>query len=220
MSRIAPLFPADVLCEDATPDHASVDDLFPAERALVARAVDRRKREFAAARACARRALGRFGFAPAPLLNAEDRAPIWPEGIVGSITHTHGYCAVAVARWERVASVGVDVETAAPMDEPIWRRVLTDREITRITASGRTPAEMGRLYFSAKEAFYKCQYPLTRTFLGFHDAEIEIPMDGPAGRFTAVFLRGAGERFAEGDVLEGRFRAEDDYVMTGVTLRR
>lgn len=75
-----------------------VADMLPSEEALVARAVDKRRREFATGRDCARRALSQLGWDEVPILAGPKREPLWPAGIVGSITHCPGYCAAIVAR--------------------------------------------------------------------------------------------------------------------------
>ena len=71
--------------------------LFPEEEALVAGAVTKRREEFAAGRNAARAALAGLGPPPCPLLRAGRRAPAWPQGIVGSITHCSGFCCAVVA---------------------------------------------------------------------------------------------------------------------------
>ena len=73
------------------------DPLLPAERAALGQVVDGRRRDFAAGRHCARRALARLVGSPEPILSGPDREPVWPQGIVGSITHCDGYRAAAVA---------------------------------------------------------------------------------------------------------------------------
>ena len=75
---------------------AEPDPLFPEEEALLLRAVSKRRNEFALSRTCARRALANIGVAPCSILRTSDRAPIWPSGIVGSITHCKSYTAAAV----------------------------------------------------------------------------------------------------------------------------
>src|SRR5438132_715206 len=108
------LVPVRVVVVEAT--QAEWDSqLLPEEARLVATAVGRRRREFAAGRACARLALGRLGFPEAPLLSGPDRAPVWPEAAVGSITHCPGYCAAAVARRGAVRSLGIDAELHQPL---------------------------------------------------------------------------------------------------------
>ena len=73
---------------------------------------------------------------------------------------------------------------------------------------------MGKILFSAKESVYKCQYPITTQFLGFHAVELE--MDD--GSFRAVFQQRAGE-FQPGDVMSGRYLVEDGLVASACELR-
>jgi 4'-phosphopantetheinyl transferase EntD len=72
--------------------------LFPEEKTFIAKAVDKRRREFTTARGCARAALAALGLPPAPIVPGPRGAPQWPTGVVGSITHCAGYCAWALAR--------------------------------------------------------------------------------------------------------------------------
>jgi 4'-phosphopantetheinyl transferase EntD len=79
----------DVPAVEAFEDQASVM-LFPQEEAAMARAAGERRREFAAARGCARAALARLGMQPAPIVPDRTGAPRWPSNAVGSITHCTG----------------------------------------------------------------------------------------------------------------------------------
>ena len=94
---LAALPPAGIAAVEAFDDDIPAR-LFPEEEALVARSVDKRRREFTTARRCAREALARLGVPPAPILPGERGAPRWPAGVVGSMTHCAGYRAAAVAR--------------------------------------------------------------------------------------------------------------------------
>ena len=84
-------------------------ELYPEERALVAKAVKKRQREFGVGRACARRALAELGLAPQAILSGETREPLWPAGIVGSISHDRALGVAVVGRTERFLGFGVDV---------------------------------------------------------------------------------------------------------------
>jgi 4'-phosphopantetheinyl transferase EntD len=195
------------------------------EARQVEHAVVARRLEFAAGRHCARRALLRMGIEGYSLLNGPDRAPIWPAGIVGSITHVGrardgycGYCAAGVARSTRVRAVGLDVEDDAPLDSDIVPLVTTMGE-RQLLESMNGPARnaLAKLIFSAKECFYKAQYPLTRRFLEFDDVEIEI--DTERRRFLAS-VRGAariGHALAR---CEGAYAVADARVMTGIVVPR
>jgi 4'-phosphopantetheinyl transferase EntD len=193
------------------------EQLFPAERDYLARAVDKRKAEFGTGRVCARHALSMLGVAPAALVPDADRAPRWPPGILGSISHTAGCCAVAVTTTMHLAGLGLDVELDTPLDsdlEPLlctsaeqaWLKSLDDPERERV----------GKLFFSAKEAFYKCQYRLTRTLLDFTDVDLEI--DLMAGTFRVANLTRSGAPWDLLYRIVGRFRREAGFVISTATL--
>jgi len=74
-------------------------------------------------------------------------------------------------------SVGLDCEVIDSVDEELWSRICIPAEIERLAQL--PPGERGRqaaLIFAAKEALYKCQFPLTRQWVGFEDVLIE-PLD-------------------------------------------
>jgi 4'-phosphopantetheinyl transferase EntD len=190
--------------------------LWPEERALVARAVPSRRREFAAGRACARRLLAELGFAPAPLVAGPGRRPKWPPGAVGSIAHDRAVCAVAVARTDSRSSLGVDVEPDEPLEEDAWGTICTRRELDRLArepAAGRGRA--ARFLFSAKECAYKCLDPFTPAPLDFRDVEIEL--DAGTGRFRVVVLESGG-RWPAGTAFDGFRVACAGSFVTGMAL--
>src|SRR5947207_7559339 len=93
------------------------------ELALVGEAGDKRRREFAAGRACARLALERLGRSNGPVLRGSNREPVWPDGVVGSITHTAGYCAAAVTEASCVLGLGIDAEANQALSPLVAERV-------------------------------------------------------------------------------------------------
>src|SRR5581483_11983056 len=102
--------------------------LFPAEEAVLARAVDKRRREFTTARGCARAALARLGLPPAPIPRGPKGEPQWPDGVMGTITHCDGYRAAAVARARDVVTLGIDAEPAGPLPDGVLGLVAAEDE--------------------------------------------------------------------------------------------
>jgi 4'-phosphopantetheinyl transferase EntD len=105
----------------------------------------------------------------------------------------------------------LDLEPWVPLDEALWPSILTQREGIRIRESD--PAERGLhalAIFCAKEAAYKCQYPLTRMFLEFED--VEIGLDVAAGSFTATIAR--QPNWARSLTLSGQLRIVGDILVT------
>jgi 4'-phosphopantetheinyl transferase EntD len=219
---IEAILPAAVAVAEAREDEAEVE-LFPEEEALVARAVEKRRREFAAGRACAHRALASLGFAPGPVGAGERGEPLWPAGAVGSITHCRGYRGAAVARAEDLASVGIDAEPHERLPEGLAAEIARPEELAALEALER--AEPGvswdRLLFSAKEAAYKAWYPLADRWLGLLDTTVEL--DPEARRFVARLpgpRRRAGGRAPGPDALAGRWLLTGGVVLTAVAVGR
>jgi enterobactin synthetase component D / holo-[acyl-carrier protein] synthase len=208
------LFPPDVMTAWGDPQAPSMP-LFPEEEALVVRAVAKRKREFAKGRECARSALANLGHRDVLLLSGESREPLWPAQVVGSITHTHGLCAAAVARSARYRGIGIDAEPAEPLGPDIVRRICggDDRSSWARVTSLELPV-VPRLVFCVKEAVYKCLFPITRMFLGFEDVTVELD----EGTFCAS-LRIDAPPFSTGASFTGRWRrtgsgeSESAYVL-------
>ena len=185
--------------------------LHPQERLAVRDAVPKRVAEFAAGRACAHRALAALGCAPAPLPKGADRSPVWPQGIVGSITHTDGYCAAAVA-WRRdIAGIGIDAEIIGRVDEDVQRLVCTPAERRVLAAMAEAPrAEAATILFSAKEAFFKCQSGAGGALPDFQDIELQWR----DGAFSVAPCRGFAP--ARPGRLQGRYRIEAGRVLAGI----
>jgi 4'-phosphopantetheinyl transferase EntD len=190
--------------------------LFAEELAAVERAIDRRKREHAIGRSCARRALSRLGFAPAPILSGPKREPLWPDGVVGSITHCRGYSAAAVAKNSQLLAIGIDAEEHAPLPAGVLERIALPEERERLAAAS-TDTHWDRVLFSAKEATYKAYYPLAKAWLGFDQAAITF--DAESGTFQVRLLVEpirAGSRTLRG--FDGRFAIHRDWVLTAIAL--
>ena len=172
---IGDILPPEVAAEESFSDRPDTV-LFAEEEAVIAKAVDKRRREFTTARACARAALGRLGLPPAPILPGDRGAPQWPAGVVGSITHCQGYRACAVAHGSDIVTIGLDAEPHDKLPGGVLDAVSLAPERARISAL--SAAEPGvcwdRLLFCTKESVYKAWFPLTGRWLGFEDACVDF----------------------------------------------
>jgi 4'-phosphopantetheinyl transferase EntD len=218
-AALSELFPAGaVAVEMRAPGDPT--QLFTEEAVHVARAAAKRIHEFAAGRMCARRALAEFGMAGAPLRAAADRRPLWPAGYVGSITHTTGLCVAVVAESRRIACVGVDSEIIGAAGEELWESICVSAErswLDSLPAGERGAAST--LLFAAKEAFYKCQYPLTGEWLDFHDIRIEpLGWGGPRAAFEVHATRRIGMAERAAWPMTGEYLIHEEFVTAGVAL--
>ncbi|MFF4550793.1 4'-phosphopantetheinyl transferase [Streptomyces sp. NPDC001435] len=222
---IEDLLPESVITVEAYGDDEPGNTaLYPEEEALVARAVAKRRREFAVVRACARRAMEKLGVPPQPILRGERGAPTWPDGLAGSMTHCDGYCAATLVRAADLASLGIDAEPHQPLPDGILDAVFlpTEAERLRRLALDHPDVHWDRLLFSAKESVYKAWYPLTGKLLDFTEADINVvvdPDDQHSGGFRARLLvpgPSVGDRRL--DLFEGRWTVQQGLVATAVSV--
>lgn len=192
-------------------------DLLADEAPAVARAVPRRRLEFAIGRDCARKAMAALGHADTALPRGQDRMPVWPVDLVGSITHTGGWASAAVARRDQgFVAIGIDLEPADELAFDLWDSVCTAEEREALAdICGVMPGVAAHLIFCMKEAAFKCQFPLSGTMLEFADFAVDV--DAQAGTFAATFQR-AVPGFQMHDRLAGRFAIRDGYIASAVVV--
>ena len=165
-----------VVCSGVDGDPRS---LWPQEVCALGGAVARRQREFAAGRAAARQAMRRLTGTEAPVPSHQDRSPVWPVKLVGSIAHSRETCVAVVGQRGDWSSIGIDLETDQGLEPDLWPLICTAQELSSLEQETAKPrAHLVTRYFVAKEAFYKWHYPLRRTMLGFQDVHIRWLPDG------------------------------------------
>jgi 4'-phosphopantetheinyl transferase EntD len=172
------------------------------EEALVEKAAPKRRREFALGRACARGALEKLGHGGAVIGRGANGAPLWPQGFIGSITHTSGYAAAVVGETLNFSGIGVDAERVGGVTQDLWPRLFD--EVERDHLMGLDEPDRGgiaTLFFSAKEACYKAWGGAGA--LAFRD----IRVTPGAHRFTAA---------RSGEILHGRYAVDGDLMLTAV----
>ncbi len=113
-----------------------------------------------------------LGVEPAPILRGDKGSPVWPRGVVGSLTHCDGYRAAVLGYAMQVRSVGIDAEPNGPLPNGVLDAVSLPAEREWLTSAEPAPVHWDRLLFCAKEATYKAWFPLTGRWLGFEDAHI------------------------------------------------
>jgi 4'-phosphopantetheinyl transferase EntD len=188
--------------------------LWPEEATEVATAVEKRVREFQAGRHCARSAMRALGIPATAIPRGADRAPIWPAGVVGTISHSDRRAGAAVARSTEFRGLGLDMELRGRAGPKLLRQIATNDELAHAqSAVGDDDALT--LLFSAKEAFYKAQHPTSKTFLGFHDVRCWV-LDQARYRIDLV-----ADVVSLGQTsFEGSFVIDGSHVMTSLSIQQ
>lgn len=193
--------------------------LFPEEEEIVGRSVEARRREFVTGRTCAREALALLGVPPRAIPSGPKGDPVWPEGVVGSITHCDGYRACAVALRSDLVTLGVDAEVDAALPDGLLGDIALPEERRRLAALEREQPGQSwdRLLFSIKESVYKAWFPLAERWLGFEDATVTI--DPAESTFSARLLV-SGPRLGESELtgFSGRWTIAEGVILTAIAV--
>jgi 4'-phosphopantetheinyl transferase EntD len=171
--------------------------------------VEKRLAEFTHGRYCARSAMKLLGSRSVPIGKGPDREPVWPGGIIGSISHTEGSAAAAVANSTEMVAVGLDMEGCAPLQADL---------IPMICLPEENPGQDGahaKLLFSIKESIYKCLFPLVGEYIDF--LEIEVILNAQTQIFSAQ------PRAARLDTnliarLQGRYKVHSQLIISAAWI--
>ncbi|MBI1425209.1 MAG: 4'-phosphopantetheinyl transferase superfamily protein [Gammaproteobacteria bacterium] len=190
--------------------------LLQEEGLLIENAINKRINEFSTGRYCAHRALQHFGIENYPVLKGEQREPVWPEQIVGSITHCHDIAGAVVAEKANAKSIGLDIENIKSLNPNIIRHVCVEEEarwLTELDASQQNLALL--VIFSLKEAVFKCIYQATQLQLRFKQCRI-LP-DLASGSVDVQLI--SSDLCLQPGELQLRFAVDQTHVYSGALWR-
>ncbi|WP_254061906.1 4'-phosphopantetheinyl transferase [Granulicella sp. L60] len=190
--------------------------LSPEEELALGSVVEKRRSEFAAGRACGREALAYLNIRGKSILPGQSREPLWPEDIVGSITHCNGYCAAAIASRDRFMSIGIDAEPNEKLPEEVLGSIALWDEIILLQQLPAGDVHWDKLLFSIKESVYKAWFPIANRWLDFKDARILI---NPQERtFKVELLARITDTPFNNTVIDGRYLMQDDLILSCICI--
>lgn len=179
----------------------------------------KRQAEFLAGRLCARAALQQLDhldFIPAI---GEDRAPVWPGHISGSITHSTGHAAAIVGHKAQWRGLGMDLENVLSLEraERLAGEILTADEMQRMALIPREQiALLVTLTFSAKESLFKALYPIVQKRFYFEHAEVVEWSESGVVRLR--LLTDLSSEWCDGTELVGQFAVADGQLLSLVAI--
>ncbi|WP_127956903.1 4'-phosphopantetheinyl transferase family protein [Serratia microhaemolytica] len=181
----------------------------------LSRAVTKRRAEYLAGRYLARLLLAQFGYPNVILPRGEDRAPCWPTGIIGSLSHNIDTVLCAVQPTTGRVGVGIDVESCLSIEraEELLAMIAQDSEAAWLRQQGYRFDFLLTLLFSAKESLFKAVYPHVGCYFDFLDAMI-VELNLPQGYFELELQKTLNVCFYRGRRFSGRFWFNDQRVTT------
>ncbi|UWR05132.1 4'-phosphopantetheinyl transferase superfamily protein (plasmid) [Ruegeria conchae] len=160
-----------------TDPKASGAALLSGEIPAMKRAVETRRLEFAAGRSAARQAMRKLNLNPVAIPMADDRSPVWPDGVIGSITHCNDICIAIVAHKGSEHGIGIDIEPYGPLDPDLEAVICTPSEREWLdTQNAERRRHLAKQIFCVKESIYKAIHPLIGQMIEFQDVEFLRPL--------------------------------------------
>ncbi|WP_248733193.1 4'-phosphopantetheinyl transferase superfamily protein [Pseudomonas sp. MWU13-2517] len=187
--------------------------------ASIQRSVAKRQAEFLAGRLCARTALQQLDRLDCVPAIGEDRAPVWPGHISGSITHSTGHAAAIVGYKAQWRGLGMDLENLLSLEraERLAGEILTADELQRMADLPREQiALLVTLTFSLKESLFKTLYPIVQKRFYFEHAEVLEWSD--AGHVRLRLLTDLSAEWCHGKTLEGQYAVDGDQLLSLVAI--
>jgi 4'-phosphopantetheinyl transferase EntD len=195
---VLPDFFPDGVVHFFTGDRYGVEALSAKELEFAGSYGAKRMKDFCTGRYCMRKCTAHYGFT-GDIMVGERGMPILPEFIAASLSHSKNICGAVAGGKDKFQSLGLDIETVGRVNEDLWRLLFLDSETELLKGMDEEQQRISAtIFFSMKEAFYKMQYPLTDTFLDFHEVEV-IPN---GDEFSIRLLTPSGE-FDRGQLFSG-----------------
>lgn len=166
-------------------------------------AVRKRQAEYFFGRAAARIAMGDNIPPFVSVRTGPMREPIWPEGIVGSISHSGDLAVAVIMPGTRCGGIGIDAEAILSADavKAVTRIALDEMEVRLLRASSMDPATAFTLAFSAKESFFKGAFAKVGQFFEFNAVRI-LAVDHDRQVLRMQVRENLSSSFRVGDPLE------------------
>lgn len=190
----------------------------------IVNAVDKRKAEFVVGRFLAKKAirslnsvykLGIENINRIEVYIGENRAPIWPTPLVGSISHTDNYAICAVTQLSDNCFIGIDAERVVSQStaSDIAKHVLVPSEYYLVGNIHMPEPFIFTLIFSAKESLFKALYQYVKHYFDFDVARV-TNLDNQNKSFTIELTQSLTNNLMRGKKFKGRYAVLDNSILT------
>jgi len=186
----------------------------------IRKAVPKRKAEFLAGRFCAKKALENVMKNPADVGIGDDRNPLWPDKVKGSISHCNTSAVAVVNNATDIGGIGIDIEHSISDTtiKNIRSQIVLQEEIKLFLHSSLTETTIFTIIFSVKESFFKAAYPIVKRYFDF-DAVTVLRIDPATRKILFKLNYDLHPTLEKGMLLRGEFHMlDDDRLATLVTL--
>ncbi|MBV1911517.1 MAG: 4'-phosphopantetheinyl transferase superfamily protein [Kangiellaceae bacterium] len=181
-----------------------------AEVSLTNKMSRKRLDDFRASRYCGQQVLRQLSVYDFSLLINNLRAPAWPRGIVGSLSHCESVCVGVAANENSILGIGIDIERSTPINESYLSIICTETDKLAIEKQN-DPLSAAKILFSIKESIFKCLHPRFEHWIDFKDVDVFLDMAN--SRYTAKPCGDFAEQIKI-ETITGRWYQDRDWVIS------
>lgn len=184
-------------------------------------AVTRRKSEFLAGRYLAMLALASIGKPHYHIPIGENRAPVWPDNIVGSISHSQNIAQCILSRDQYYQYLGLDIEhwISETDTSDISDSIVTNASEYLLVMRALPFNKAITLIFSAKESLFKAIYKEVGHYFEFSAAKVSA-FDLTENSLTLTLTENLSTTMHSGKQFQCRYEIAQDSVTTLISCCR
>lgn len=183
----------------------------------IQKSVIKRQAEYLAGRFAASIILQRLHIPICNIPIGKNRSPIWPQGIVASISHNNSTALCIAAFDNHYQYLGIDIESKLSLEvvKEIKKNIINSNEedILQNVKNNLSFTDAFTLVFSAKESLFKAIYPEVNSYFDFSAAEL-INLCNKTKQFQLVLLQDLSLKLKAGTQFNGKFYFDDNHVIT------
>lgn len=181
--------------------------------------VAKRRSEYLPGRYLAKLAPEKFAVLGFDVSADENRCPIWPPNLVGSISHTESVALCAVAHRSVFNALGIDIENwiVDGKQNDLEGQIANWVEIDQLRELGLSRECCLTMVFSAKESIFKALYPWARRYFDFTAARL-VSVDRPARQMVFMITESLSSSVGRGLLLTVDYRLSAETVITCASL--
>ncbi len=180
-------------------------------------ASNKRKSEFLAGRFCASTAIKHLLGIHCSVGIGENRQPIFPDGIIGTISHTDEVAMCAVASSNIYSNLGIDIEHwfTHKVANDVKSIVVNREEQSLLLDTDYDFLKLITIAFSVKESLFKAIYKEVGRYFGFEAARI-VDIDPKRQKVVLMLTETLSPTMTAERYFECCFRTSEQHVFTMV----
>ncbi|RXJ71045.1 phosphopantetheinyl transferase [Veronia nyctiphanis] len=179
----------------------------------IVKSVKKRQAEYLAGRYLAKLAQERLNGIASEIATGPQREPLWPNGLIGSISHHQSQAVCALTKQSNPEQgIGIDIESVVDEEtQAALIKTVVIEEERMLLKNYFTESEGLTAIFSAKESIFKACYPQVKGYFDFLDVQL---ISCSRESFHFIFNKKLSNFINEGNIIPVSIYPQNDTILT------